>query len=196
MTLEWPRQIPTLTDGVVWLRPLERSDVDAVVECASDPTSQRFTTVPSPYDRNDAVEFVDRASAQVWPGFEVAITDEDDAVTGTCGLRIRDEDSGVVTIGYMVSPAARGQGIATRATRLLVDLAWTIGAHRVALEAFATNTASRRVAERCGMTQEGVLREAHLGNDGVRHDVVVYGLLRSDPSVSVGDTPSDGGGVR
>ncbi|GAA1908060.1 GNAT family N-acetyltransferase [Williamsia serinedens] len=192
MTLDWPRHIPTLTDGVVWLRPLEPSDVDAVYTCASDPASQRFTTVPSPYLRSDAVEFVDRASAQVWPGFEVAITGDDDALVGTCGLRIRDEDSDVVAIGYMVSPSARGRGIATRATRLLIDHAWSLGAHRVALDAFATNTASRRVAERCGMTQEGVLREAHLGNGGIRHDVVLYGLLRSDPDVS----PSDGGGVR
>ncbi len=196
MTLEWPRQIPTLTDGVVWLRPLEPSDVDAVYECASDPASQRFTTVPSPYHRNDAVEFVDRASAQVWPGFEVAITDAEDTLLGTCGLRIRDEESDVVAIGYMVSPSARGRGLATRATRLLIGFAWAIGAHRVALDAFATNTASRRVAERCGMTQEGVLRRAHLGTGGIRRDVVLYGLLRSDPAASPDESPSDGGGVR
>ena len=180
MTLEWPRQIPTVTDGVIHLRPLEPSDVDAVLACAADPASQHFTTVPSPYRRQDAVDFVDRASAQVWPGFEVAITGADDDLVGTCGLRIRDEDSDVVAIGYMVSPAARGHGIATRATRLLIDLAWTLGAHRVTLDAFATNTASRRVAERCGMTQEGVLREAHLGNGDIRHDVVLYGMVRPD----------------
>ena len=137
MTLDWPQQIPTLTDGVVWLRPLELSDVDAVFACADDEQSQLFTTVPSPYSRSDAVEFVDRASAQVWPGFELAITEEDDTLVGTCGLRIRDEDSDVVAIGYMVSPVARGRGIATRATRLLIDYAWTIGAHRVALDADA-----------------------------------------------------------
>jgi RimJ/RimL family protein N-acetyltransferase len=196
VTLEWPRQIPTLTDGTLWLRPLEPSDVDAVLACADDPLSQRFTTVPSPYRRQDAVEFVDRASAQVSPGFEMAITEDDDVLLGTCGLRIRDEDSDVVAIGYMVSPSERGRGIATRATRLLIDYAWTIGAHRVALDAFATNTASRRVAERCGMVQEGVLREAHLGNGGIRHDVVLYGLVRSDPGAVSDDSPSDGGGVR
>lgn len=196
MTLEWPRQIPTLTDGVVWLRPLEPPDVDAVYICASDLASQQFTTVPSPYNWSDAVEFVDRASAQVWPGFEVAITGDDDALLGTCGLRVRDEDNDVVAIGYMVSPLARGRGIATRATRLLIEFAWSVGAHRVALDAFATNLASRRVAEHCGMTQEGILREAHLGNGGIRHDVVLYGLLRSDPGVPVDESPSDGGGVR
>lgn len=196
MTLEWPRQIATLTDGVVWLRPLEPSDVDAVFTCADDPVSQRFTTVPSPYRRQDAVDFVDRASAQVWPTMVLAITEDDDTLRGTCDLRIRDEDSDVVAIGYMVTPSARGRGIATRATRLLIGFAWSIGAHRVALDAYATNTASRRVAEHCGMVQEGVLREAYLGNGGIRHDVVNYGLLRSDPGASVEESLSDGGDVR
>ncbi|GAA2056800.1 GNAT family N-acetyltransferase [Williamsia deligens] len=196
MSLDWPRRIPTIADDVVELRPLEAHDVDAVLECASDPVSQRFTTVPSPYRRQDAVEFVDRASAQVWPGFVVAITEgDDDDLLGTCHLRVHDEDSDVVAIGYMVSPAARGRGIATRATRLLIDFAWSVGAHRVTIDAFATNAASRAVAVRCGMRQEGVLREAHLGNGGIRHDVVVYGLLRSDPAAA-SDDPSTGGGIR
>ncbi|MBJ7288699.1 GNAT family N-acetyltransferase [Williamsia sp.] len=179
--MEWPRYIPTLTDGVITLRALEPSDVDDVLETASDPASEAFTTVPSPYTRQDAVEFVETNAAKVWPGFEVAIADVDDRLVGTCGLRIRDEDSGVTEIGYMVAPRARGQGIATRATRLLVEYSWTIGAARVALDAFATNTASRTVALRCGFVEEGTLRSAHLGNGGIRHDVVVHGLLPTDP---------------
>lgn len=191
MTLTWPREIPTLTDGVLTLRPLEPSDVDAVVICADDPVSQRFTTVPSPYRRQDAVDFVDRAGSRVWPGFTVAITDADDTVLGTCGLRIHDEDSDVVAIGYMVSPPARGRAVATRATRLLIDFAWSLGAHRVAIDAYATNSASRRVAERCGLTLEGVLREARLGNGGIRHDVALYGIVRADLSGDA-DLSADG----
>ncbi|GGF10308.1 GNAT family N-acetyltransferase [Williamsia phyllosphaerae] len=179
--MEWPRHIPTLTDGVITLRALEPDDVDAVLHTASDPDSIAFTTVPDPYTRQDAVDFVETHSTKVWPGFEVAIADADDALVGTCGLRIRDDESAVTEIGYMVAPWARGRGIATRATRLLIDYSWTIGAYRVALDASTINPASRRVALRCGMTEEGILRSAHLGNGGIRHDVVVYGILRTDP---------------
>lgn len=179
--MEWPRHIPTLTDGVITLRALEPDDVDDVLAAASDPLSAAFTTIPSPYTRSDAAQFVDKNAVKVWPGFELAIADADDRLVGTCGLRIRDDDSGVTEIGYMVSPAARGRGIATRATLLLIGYSWSIGAHRVALDAFATNSASRAVARRCGMTEEGTLRSAHLGNGGIRHDVVLYGILRTDP---------------
>ena len=97
-----------------------------------------------------------------------------------------------------VSLVARGARFedAGPITKVLIDFAWTVGAHRVALDAFGTNTASQKVAERCGMTREGVLREAHVGNGGVRHDLVVYGLLRSDPPAPPDDPPSDGGGTR
>ncbi len=179
--MEWPRYIPTLTDGVITLRPLEFDDVDQVFETASDPATLSFTAVPAPYTRQDAVDFVEAHAVKVWPGFEVAIVGADDDLFGTCGLRIRDDDSAVTEIAYMVAPWARGRGIATRATRLLIDYSWTIGAYRVALDAFATNTASRMVARRCGFVEEGTLRSAHLGNGGVRHDVVVYGLLPTDP---------------
>ncbi|MGJ0120058.1 GNAT family N-acetyltransferase [Williamsia sp. MIQD14] len=179
--MEWPRTIPILTDGVITLRPLEVDDVDAVLATSLDPDSAAFTSIPSPYTRADAVEFVDASASKVWPGFEVAIADADDALIGTCGLRIRDEESAVTEIGYMVSPWARGRGIATRATKLLIDYSWSIGAQRIAVNADADNPASCRVATRCGFVEEGVLRSVRLGTDGRRHDVVLHGLLPTDP---------------
>ncbi|MFD8532256.1 GNAT family N-acetyltransferase [Streptosporangium canum] len=43
------------------------------------------------------------------------------------------------------------------------------------------NTASPRVAEKAGFVREGVLRAAELEDDGP-HDIVVFGLLRTDLS--------------
>ncbi|MGU3293089.1 GNAT family N-acetyltransferase [Williamsia sp. M5A3_1d] len=179
--MDWPRTIPTLTDGVITLRPLGVDDVDSVLATCLDPDSAAFTSIPSPFTRADAVEFVDSSAQRAWPGFEMAITDADGALIGTCGLRIRDEESAVTEIGYMVSPWARGRGIATRATLLLIDYSWSIGARRIALDAHADNPASRRVAARCGFVEEGVLRSARLGKDGRRHDLVLHGLLPTDP---------------
>jgi RimJ/RimL family protein N-acetyltransferase len=91
-----------------------------------------------------------------------------------------DDDDAVTKIGYAVAPWARGAGVATRATRMLIEYSWRIGAVRVGLDAYAENEASRAVALKCGFTQEGVLRSAVLGKNGHRHDLVVYGLLKSD----------------
>jgi hypothetical protein len=42
------------------------------------------------------------------------------------------------------------------------------------------NMASRRIAEKCGFTYEGLVRGAFF-NDGRNHDVALFGLLRDDP---------------
>ena len=42
------------------------------------------------------------------------------------------------------------------------------------------NTASRRIAEKCGFTYEGLVRGAFF-NNGRNHDVALFGLLRDDP---------------
>ena len=45
------------TDRLV-LRPYRPDDVDAVFAACQDPDNQRWLTIPSPYHRDDAVEFV------------------------------------------------------------------------------------------------------------------------------------------
>ncbi len=75
---------------------------------------------------------------------------------------------------------ARGRGAATHALALLAQ--WTLRTlelARITLTADVENTASQRVAERCGFVREGVLRsyEQQHGRD---HDLVMYSLLRSD----------------
>ena len=39
------------------------TDVDAIYDACQDPDIQRYTTVPSPYGRQDAVGFVRRSPA-------------------------------------------------------------------------------------------------------------------------------------
>ena len=46
---------PTLTDGVVTLRPWRVEDVDAVVGICQDPEIVRFTRIPVPYTRDEWV---------------------------------------------------------------------------------------------------------------------------------------------
>jgi RimJ/RimL family protein N-acetyltransferase len=75
----------------------------------------------------------------------------------------------------------KGQGFMTEAVQLLVD--YLFGAkkeHRIHLIIVPDNTASRRVAEKCGFTLEGTVRGAFF-NGGRNNDVLMYSLLRTDP---------------
>ncbi len=77
--------------------------------------------------------------------------------------------------------AYAGRGYTTEAVQLLVD--YLFGAkkqHRIHLVIVPENTASRRIAEKCGFVLEGTVRGAFF-NDGRNVDVLLYSLLRSDP---------------
>ncbi|MDO5740363.1 MAG: GNAT family protein [Ornithinimicrobium sp.] len=74
-----------------------------------------------------------------------------------------------------------GHGFATEAVQLLVDyLFGTKKEHRIHLVIVVENTASRRIAEKCGFVLEGTVRGAFF-NDGRNQDVLLYSLLRTDP---------------
>lgn len=81
----------------------------------------------------------------------------------------------------LYDPAHAGRGYVTEAVQLLVDyLFGTKKKHRIQLAIMPGNAASRRIAEKCGFTYEGVARGAFF-NAGANHDVAVYSLLRTDP---------------
>jgi RimJ/RimL family protein N-acetyltransferase len=74
-----------------------------------------------------------------------------------------------------------GHGYTTEAVQLLVDyLFGTKKQHRIHLVIVPENTASCRVAEKCGFVLEGTVRGAFF-NHGRNHDVLLYSLLRTDP---------------
>lgn len=77
--------------------------------------------------------------------------------------------------------AHAGKGYTTEAVQLLVDYLFaTKRNERIHLVIVPENAASKRVAEKCGFTFEGVARGAFF-NDGRSQDVELWSLLRSDP---------------
>ncbi len=178
---------PPLSDGVVTLRPWgQEGDVEALTAACNDRAIAEFLDqIPSPYTEDDAREYV-AACREGWAegtltNFAIAETGSGRAV-GSVGVRWLEPDQGVVEVGYWVSPDARGRGLSTRAVRLVSR--WLIvdhGVERVQLRADEENVASRRVAEKAGFTQEGVLRSSRYNPRlGRRVDFVMYSLLRDE----------------
>ena len=148
--------------GRLHLRPWASYDADAVFTVCSDPVTQRWTTVPSPYTREHAQAYVDGASAG-WAA-ETALTwAVRDSTTGdvlaNIALRRGDsrEDSrtaeGRWSVGYWAVPVARGHGVMTEALQAVCRWAFgPLGATRLIWEAEVGNWPSRRVAEKAGFT--------------------------------------------
>jgi RimJ/RimL family protein N-acetyltransferase len=146
------------------LRPLESGDEDALVENLDDPETRRFIpALPSPYTRADAEAWVARC-AEVWrsgESYPFLIVDAESGETlGSIELH-----GGGRTVGYWVSPGARGRGVATRALRLVCD--WT-GERPLWLTTHPDNLASQRVAEKAGFRRVGVTTDHPVFQDGTR----------------------------
>lgn len=184
MGMAIPPPDPPLSDGVVTLRPWgEPGDVEAITAACNDREIAEFLDlIPSPYTENDARFYIE-ACRQGWAEgttTNFAITNADTGeVAGSIGVRWAEPDQGVVEVGYWVGPQARGRGVCTKAV-LLVSR-WLIHEHRVEriqLRADEQNAASRKVAEKAGFTQEGVLRSSRYNPRlGRRVDFVMYSLL-------------------
>lgn len=146
--------VPRLTDGVVVLRAHSLDDVDDVVATASDVDSIRYTTVPVPYGRDDAVRFITETVPQGWAKGTLAgwAIEADGRFAGNVDIR----RAGVPEIGFVLAPWARGRGIMSRAVRLATRWAFDeAGLPVVHWSAHVGNTASWRVAEACGFTFDG-----------------------------------------
>lgn len=172
----------TLRTPRLELSPPVEADVDAIFEACQDELVQRYTTVPSPYRREDAEGFV-RLVAQWWD----ADTEHtwairaDGVLAGVIGLR--RTGTGGAEIGYWMAPAARRRGHLVEAALAVVDWGFSpegMGLVRIEWRAVAGNVGSARAARALGFDYRGTLRSALVSGAGARHDGWIADLLASD----------------
>lgn len=117
--------------------------------------------------------FASRADL-VWLAFDAA----SGRVVGSFGLHRTDWNVPRTEVGYWLRSSATGQGYASEGVSALAAWAFAgLKAQRVELITDEANTASRRVAERCGFALEGVLRQHQRASDGSLRNTCVYARL-------------------
>lgn len=162
------------------LRPPGAGDVDAITRACQDPGNQRWlSTLPSPYTREAAVEFVTGIAARGRAeGTDLSFAlQADGELVGMCGLHALTTGRLGPEIGYWTAPWARRRGYAAEAAAALAGWALDRGAPRVHLFTDVANDASQAVARRAGFTEEGVVRGCLTYRDGSRADAVLFGRL-------------------
>lgn len=112
-------------------------------------------------------------------GFACGIYLEDELI-GTFSLHEINRHLGQTSIGYYLGKQELGRGIMTDVVRFVTNYCFEVlGLNRVVIECATGNNRSRRIPERLGFTEEGVLRDAEKLY-GTYHDVAVYAMLRHD----------------
>jgi RimJ/RimL family protein N-acetyltransferase len=189
-----PLVVDDLSTDRLTLRPLEIGDVDALHAWQSDGAVVRYL----PYgarSREEVAGFVrrfsgarhlrgdaDRVVLAVLP--DAATAEEigvgEGTAVGELHLVLRSAEIGEFEVGWVLSPAAQGRGIAAEAARAVVDLVFAAGAHRVRAELDPRNTASAALCSRLGMVQEALHRQDF--RDGEEWaDTAIWAVLETDP---------------
>jgi ribosomal-protein-alanine N-acetyltransferase len=98
------------------------------------------------------------------------------------------------SIGYRILPAERNKGYCTEAVKIIVDyLFLTQNIVRIESETSPKNTASSRVLEKAGFTNEGLIRKSVFIR-GKWQDGVLYSILReewNEPRMLTKATPQE-----
>jgi ribosomal-protein-alanine N-acetyltransferase len=147
----------TLRSPRLLLRPFEETDLDRMSQLMADPGFMRFSL--GVFSREQTAAFLDKICARDRAGLPSqfgVIFRENSQLIGYCGFFAQIVD-GVeeLEIGYRIDPAYWNRGIATEAARAVRDYALNkLRLSRVISLIHPDNTASRRVAEKNGMTPE------------------------------------------
>ncbi|MGL5856848.1 MAG: GNAT family N-acetyltransferase, partial [Angustibacter sp.] len=180
---------PTLTDGsgpdLLVLRPHVTGDVTALVTMCTDPQVQQWTTVPVPYKRRHAEQFV-ASRPQGWEqdtswSFAIEAQHSAEGRRFAGNLDLRPSGSGAADVGFALSGWARGRGVMSRALR--AALRWGFEEADLTVvhwSAHVDNWASRRVAWACGFTTDGTVRGL-CQQRGLRHDGWIGSVVRAEP---------------
>jgi ribosomal protein S18 acetylase RimI-like enzyme len=153
---------------VITTRPAQLAD-DAALVAVDDATWSTLTT-PAPHPGNPRSHFARM------PVEDVIVGELDGRVVGYVVLRNEFAEAPshrhVLEInGLAVHPDAAGQGLGGRLVDAAVAEAARRGARKVTLRVLGHNDRARRLYERCGFTDEGVLREEFLLDGAYVDDV-------------------------
>ena len=171
------------TDRLI-LRPFKINDAQRVYELLADgEIGKHIGYLPDPYNLDDAQTWLSSHEEQIKnkTGLPFAMTDKQTGdIIGSISLSSISKEHRHAELGYWLAKAYWNNGFTTEAARALLDYAFEnydllrIHAHHI-----ATNTASKRVLEKLGMIEEGLLRQ-HINHRGKQSDIIIRAILKHE----------------
>ena len=179
-----PPVVPAAIPVGRWLLDAPRvSDAEAIAAALDDadialwnPSAQAAGT---PHDR--ALRWIADRAAWAEDHASWVVRDPRGRAVGAVSLHHLDHGMLTAEIGYWLTPEGRGLGAGSAAVDAATRYAFdALGMLRVELFHAVENTASCRLAERCGYLLEGTSRQSFVYGDGLRHDEHLHARLAAD----------------
>ena len=165
-------QSPVLATERLVLRLPNMEDAAQLAALADNPkVAAMMTGMPHPYTLADAETFIRSAASSDRTGCIFAVTSKAGAAfLGCSGLSLDHEEK--LQLGFWLGEPHWGRGYATEAAHALVDFAFDgFKAERLHTRCRVSNSASRRVIEKCGFqfTGIGMLSSIAVGQFSAEH---------------------------
>lgn len=177
----WPTQVPTLRHGLITLRPVRESDIEAIYQACQDPFIPRFTTVPSPYTMTHAQFFVrEQEPARFASKSELlfVITDGhegEEKFSGLISFHSVSLGNHAAELGYWIEASARRRGIGSTAAGMITEYGFqTMGFRRIEALVDIDNEASKALLRSTGYVLEGIMRQKVTRDDGKQIDMALF----------------------
>jgi RimJ/RimL family protein N-acetyltransferase len=153
--LDFPLETPRLL-----IRPFNRRDAEAAHQLFCRPELWRFNDYPFPSSRTATrkrLELYLSTQAEYGLSLWAVLDKERQDLVGDCGLIPLRWRGPEIEVGYRVTPAHWGRGLATEAALAVVEAGLgAFGLEQIVGRAQPGNTASRRVLEKVGMSPRGI----------------------------------------
>ena len=175
---------PVLEIPRLRLRPLELSDTLAIQKAAgAREIADTMISLPHPYPLGEAERYIAWQKAERAVGRSATFTMEQKAEGWFCGLvKVRDIDRehSQGELSFWLAVEAWGQGYMSEVVQPVVRYAFeSLGLNRLFAYHMLRNPTCRRVLEKNGFKQEGLLRQ-RVQKWGQFEDVALCAILRQE----------------
>lgn len=183
MAVEENNPFPTLETDRLILRQVTPDDADALYhylqdfEVTKNLGSEPYTSIEQVHT---TIEWYDY-SFQEEMGLRLGVClKETGQLIGTCGLHSWEPDDYRAEVVSVLGKEFWGQGLMTEALRAVIDYSFEeLGLYRLQAKIEPQNLASRRLYEKLGFREEGLLR-GYVYVYGEHRDNIMYGLLKHE----------------
>ncbi len=175
---------PQFETDLIIIRKFKLSDADDLYNVLKDKAMSQWTfALPYPYPKDGAVKYIRRVQKN-WreqKGYAFAVVlKKTNKVIGSVGLNRVEMIHKCGEISYSIGKKQWGKGLATQAIELLLHFGFkSLKLKRIYGHTFEGNIGSKRVFEKNGFTQEGIMREAVVRNN-TRHNLINFGILSKE----------------
>lgn len=169
-----------MTGTRVGVRRATEDDVEAIVDLFVAVVEEgKWLGTQAPVDRDAQRErFLEEVGVSSDKASLVAVVD--DALVGHARVDLAPYK--VAGLGMMVDAGWRGLGVGGALVRGAIQAARDLGAHKVALQVWPHNDVGRRLYQRHGFVEEGLLRRHYPRRNGELWDAVIMGLVLDETS--------------